>query len=192
MKKLVLGLIFMSIMMLGLASATEYVLYAGQDINVGTVDVTNDGDNIYVDITMNDEWDLMGSNLYVGHTDPNTLTTAPGQFPYSGMDSYTIPLDEIKSYMMETNKKGKSTGKLVVDTTAAESDAIYVALHANVEKETITQEVVVNTVTGAYEVPYYANSIFSVDQGKRYDGQPVVAARSIPEIGLYYEHGKSE
>jgi len=57
-------------------------LLAGQTEDVGDVQVWNDGDNLHVTYVITEpDWEITETHLYVGKTDPNTLTTAPGQFP---------------------------------------------------------------------------------------------------------------
>lgn len=112
-------------------------LWAGQNIDAGTVSVWNDGDNIYVTFETTGEWEMTETHLYVGNTDPNDLTTAPGQFPYSGETEYVIPLSEICEYEMELNKKGNPTGKMIPisGTSGVDSDdSVYIAAHADVRK----------------------------------------------------------
>jgi len=111
----------------------SYPLYAGQDELVGHVEVWNDEDNIYVDYEITEEdWEITETHLYVGKTDPADLTSAPGQFPYSGQISYVIPLDDICEWELETSKKGKETGKWVpIEGTCGGSFSdVYIAAHA--------------------------------------------------------------
>jgi hypothetical protein len=74
------------------------------------------------------------THLYVGKTNPELLTSAPGQFPYSEEHdpaviayTYTIPMVDIDSYSL--SKKGK---KWVADNSTGidEGDLIYIAAHA--------------------------------------------------------------
>jgi hypothetical protein len=117
-------------------------LIAGQNTDVGDVEVWNDENNLYIEYITVGDWEITETHLYVGKTDPNTLTTAPGQFPYSSDNPYVIPLNEIAAYEMKVNKKGKQTGKLVVDESEAVGveceDIIYIAAHAVVEREECT------------------------------------------------------
>ena len=119
-------------------------LYAGQDIDVGTDCVWNDGTNLYVTYEINEPpWIITETHLYVGQNEPPT--TAPGQFPYSDEDAasitdtmvtYEIPLTEIDAYSMQLNKKGKPTGVMVADGSPPADcwDTIHIAAHAVVEK----------------------------------------------------------
>lgn len=119
-------------------------LRAGQNIDAGTVSVWNDGDNIYVTFETTGEWEMTETHLYVGKTDPNDLTSAPGQFPYSAPHDpsvttyqYVIALDDIDSYHLELNKKGKTTGKWIADgnTSVGPDDTVYIAAHASLSDE---------------------------------------------------------
>jgi hypothetical protein len=134
-------------------------LYAGQTIDVGDVEVWNDGDNLYVTYVITDlDWVITGTHLYVGKTNPDTLTTAPGQFPYNDDDaavitdtmvSYVIPLTSIYDYEMELNKKGKETGKMVAvgDPGVTPCTDVYIAAHAVVEKTTVISGTVTPELT---------------------------------------------
>ena len=126
-------------------------LLAGQDIDVGNVSVWNDGDNLYITYEITDpDWRITETHLYVGKTDPNTLTTAPGQFPYDDDDadsvtdtmvSYIIPLDEIDDYAMQVTKKAKRTGVMVAEGTPGVEPCnnVYIAAHAVVDTYPLCQ-----------------------------------------------------
>jgi len=126
--------------------ADEYTLYAGQNIPVGTVNVWNDSEILYVQYIVDDPWEMTGSHLYVGKTDPFDFPSTPGQFPYSpGMEkspspnalyndtimTYTIPLDEIYDY--EFVGKGQGKGLNAIGTPGVEPcNEIYIAAQAEV------------------------------------------------------------
>jgi hypothetical protein len=127
-------------------------LWAGQDINAGTVSIWNDETNLHVVYDADNGWVITGTHLYVGKTNPNTLTTAPGQFPYSGNTEYVIPLSMISDYKMQLNKNGAPTGKMIPTGTPGvdQDDIVYIAAHADVKKETQSSgylEVVSDTTT---------------------------------------------
>jgi len=88
-------------------------LLAGQYMDAGDVTATIDGDYLVVTYNVDDDWDLLGSHLYVGLEAPTK--SAPGLFPYNQDDFpsgvYTIALADI-GYGGET---------------------IYIAAHAVVE-----------------------------------------------------------
>ena len=128
-------------------------LLAGQFQDVGDVKVWNNGDNLYITYEITDlEWIITETHLYVGKN--VAPTTAPGQFPYdygyaaSASDAavaYTIPLDDIDSYSMQLNNKGKPTGVMIPDGNPGVEpcNEIYVAAHAVVQKveiETSTEQ----------------------------------------------------
>jgi len=62
-------------------------------ICVGTVTVTIECDNLVVTFETTGGWVLTETHLYVG-TEPPTKS-APGQFPYSDENPYSIPLSEV-------------------------------------------------------------------------------------------------
>jgi len=82
----------------------EFTLYAGQSINVGSIVITNDDDNIYVTYNTTGGWVLNETHLFVGELNdmPATPNGNPkiGLFPYkdshNGVSSFTlsIPINE--------------------------------------------------------------------------------------------------
>ena len=81
-------------------------LVAGQYIDVGTVEVWNDSENLHVDYMVTDGWQLAETHLHVGtalneipQTQPNKKgkgggNPIPGHFDYSGTGAtYVIPID---------------------------------------------------------------------------------------------------
>jgi len=75
------------------SSAMEVTLWAGQNIDVGTLNVEIDGDgNLVVTYNITDlEWELLETHLYVGTEAPTK--SAPGRFPYDAIDGvYEIDL----------------------------------------------------------------------------------------------------
>lgn len=89
------------------AGADEFVLYAGQNIEVGVVKVWNDTQNLYVKYVINDpDWCLTETHLHVAKYFADIPQTKkgnpiPGQFDYKDeydcvkeSDLYTIPLDQ--------------------------------------------------------------------------------------------------
>ena len=128
--------------------ADEYTLYADQTIDVGTVKVWNDASDLYVQYVVDVPWEMTGSHLYVGKTNPSeeNIPSTPGQFPYSpGMEkspspsalyddatmTYTIPLDEIYDY--EFVGKGQGKGLNAVEAPGVEPcNKIYIVAQAEV------------------------------------------------------------
>lgn len=112
-------------------------LYAGQTIQVGTVKVCNDEEYLYVTYQTADGWVMTETHLYVGKTDPNELTNAPGQFPYSKDHDpavnnypYTISLSEIDSYSLF---KGRKKWVADEDPGVGLDDSVYIAAQAVVQ-----------------------------------------------------------
>ena len=100
-------------------------LWAGQNIDAGTVSVAVEGENLVITYETKDGWELTETHLAVAHTLEGIPQTKkgnpiPGQFPYKhenlpGItnDSYTIPLSEL---MVECD------------------DVLYIAAHASLRK----------------------------------------------------------
>jgi hypothetical protein len=125
-------------------------LIAGQHIDVGDVNVWDDGTNLYVTYEITEpDWVITETHLYVGKTDPNAdkngnpLTSAPGQFPYDDDDAtsvtdtevtYEIPLTDIDGYHMRLNKKGNPTGVMDADGIpgVVPCNDVYIAAQAEV------------------------------------------------------------
>ena len=88
-KTIILGLIAMLIMSIAV-SAEEYPLYAGQDMEVGVIEVTNDGDYLYVEYKITEEdWCITETHLHIGEeldnfplTPGRNANPIPGQFDY--------------------------------------------------------------------------------------------------------------
>jgi hypothetical protein len=114
-----------------------FILYADQNIDVGTVSVWDDSINLYVEYTITGDWEMTETHLYVGKTNPEDLTSAPGQFPYSAKHrpavdtyTYTIPILAIDSYSLVKGKKWVAGENYGIDP----GDQIYIAVHAKVLK----------------------------------------------------------
>lgn len=87
-------------------STMEQTLYAGQNIDAGTVSVSNDADNLYVTYTATNGWEMVETHLYVGNCNeiPTSGNGNPqiGLFPYTEDHNpsvtnytYTIPLADL-------------------------------------------------------------------------------------------------
>ncbi len=89
----------------GGCTPTEVTLIAGQTINAGTVNVSNDANYIYITYTTTNGWVLSQTHLYVGDCAlipvNNPGNPIPGQFPFvsshNNVTSYTyqIPISRI-------------------------------------------------------------------------------------------------
>jgi hypothetical protein len=150
-------------------------LYAGQNMEVGWVDVDNDGTNLYVTYHITKEgWCMTESHLHVGTSSEDfpmaggkIKNVVPGQFEYKMNHNpcvtqypYTIPLD------------------------GDWEDNLTIAAHAVVEKPEVC-EVIQAAEYGATEVVNY-------DQGLRYDYKPVRSQRSNPDAVLSFTTGQNE
>ena len=152
-------------------------LIAGQHYTAGEVRVSNDAVNIYVEYETSGGWYITGTHLYVGKTNPNTLTTAPGQFPYSEPDEetetyhkYIIPLPDIDGYHLKLTKKGKSTGKLEANGNpgVGVDDTVYIAAHAGVCKDILISGGLSEIEEGLPEDPVNVLSSHSYETGDSY------------------------
>jgi hypothetical protein len=89
----------------GDCSPTEVALIAGQNMNAGTVTVTNDADFIYVTYHTANGWLLTQTHLFVGSCALIPVNgqgnPVPGQFPYASSHinitsfTYQIPVSQI-------------------------------------------------------------------------------------------------
>ncbi len=118
-------------------AAGTYTLYAGQDIEAGTVNVEVIGEDLVVTYQTNECWSAGTTHLYVGTAEDLPLNGAGnpkhGQFPYAqeveedtlgnplellDVVTYTIPLAELEVTEMEME-----------DGSGAVS-CVYIAAHA--------------------------------------------------------------
>ena len=119
-------------------------LYAGQNIAVGTVSVWGDGTYIHVTYQTTDDWVLTVTHLYVGKTNPSSLTSAPGQFPDSAIHNppvtsytYSIACSAIDGYHLKSNNNGHPTGQWLANGNPGitYTDDIYIAGQAEVQHQ---------------------------------------------------------
>jgi len=163
------------------ATDTEYVpvakmvnLWAGKDTDVGYVEIWNDGDCVHVIYQIDDgmPWEITEVHLYVGSNEPPT--NAPGQFPYDIGDAdsvtettveFCIALEDIDSYSMKVNKKGKTVGPMTADGNPGKigeepivpGDTIYVAAHSVVMDISCYQTGIL------YGIERYTGKVYEVD-----------------------------
>ena len=170
-------------------------LWAGQNIDAGTVSVWNDGDNIHVEYETTGDWVITETHLYVGKTDPNGLTSAPGQFPYSMPHDppvdyypYVIDLDIIDGYHLKLNNKGNPTGKWEADGApgVGPDDQVYIAAHAVVMDTTCYQTAVL------YGIERYTGTVYGIDvlsgtSWVEFDIAPPPPTGSAKPNGLAYD-----
>jgi hypothetical protein len=76
-------------------------LIAGQHHNIGSINISNDEENLYVNYTTTGDWYMIETHLLVGSV-AGIKNPAPGQFPYSDDHdpavqsfTYTIPLADL-------------------------------------------------------------------------------------------------
>jgi len=136
-KFIVLSIVLLMLAGFAITSSAQDLVDGREGMIVGTLTVTESGGDLVVTYTITDpEWELLETHLYVGYTNPEELTSAPGQFPYSEEHdptvltvTYTIPISEIDSYKLKGGKKW------VVDDIAVPVDPIYyIAAHAEIGK----------------------------------------------------------
>ena len=79
------------------SSAMDVILWADQDVDVGTLTVEVIGTDLVVTYAITAPWVLGETHLYVGDSAPTK--SAPGRFPYGADDAvggiYTIPLADL-------------------------------------------------------------------------------------------------
>lgn len=126
-----------------------YKLYAGQDIEAGTVSITTTATDVVVTYETTADWQIGTTHLYVGTAEDIPLARLGnpklGKFPYAqeveegeltNMVTYTIPLSEVK--LTETEIEG---GSSVLS-------CFYVSAHAELFKAGATSQEEVITETG--------------------------------------------
>jgi len=92
------------------------VLYAGQNVPVGRVEVFRDGTKVLVVYRVTDpQWTLIETHLYVGATAPTT--SAPGRFPYkhewinTSVDTYRLTMTADCLYVAAQGVVAKVTAR---------------------------------------------------------------------------------
>ena len=136
-KFIVLSIVLLMLVGFAITSSADVVtLYADQDIDVGTLTVVVDGDNLVVTYAISSPWVLGDTHLYVGTVAPTK--SAPGQFPYGPEDAvvgvYTIPLADFsgattlyiaaQAEVTHSTEIDPDTGVLREETAWAEGDEI--------------------------------------------------------------------
>ncbi|WP_319508346.1 hypothetical protein [uncultured Methanolobus sp.] len=103
-------------------SVAVQTLYAGQHIEAGTVNVSNDSEYIYISFETTDEWVILETHLEVANSSAAIPTTKsgnaiPGQFTYKNISQPNgITIDEYQ-ISLETY-------------LPLENDTLYIAAHA--------------------------------------------------------------
>jgi hypothetical protein len=112
-------------------------LYAGQDIDVGTVTVTNDADNLYVTFETSGDWWLQKTHLHVAETFTDIPQNNKGN-PKIGNFAYQTTHDpRVQSYTYVIAKSSIGDGDI---------DSLVIAAHAEVVR--IVDGEVVQSETG--------------------------------------------
>lgn len=182
-KRVALLLTFLMVLMMFSTSTfadshiSEYPLLAGQDMEVGTVKVSNDGEYLYVEYVLNEAaldegWCITETHTHAG-AELSDFPLNKGGNPQVGLFDFNM-----------THEPCVEEHEEVIPMEGFESgDDILIAAHAVVEKA----ECILNA-----EAPYGGSSVVEAVQGLRYDYTPVKSARSVPENALVYETGHSE
>jgi len=154
-------------------------LYAGQDMLVGEVIVTNDEENIFVKYQLNEDainqgWCITETHAHVGKE--------LGDFPLAGRWGNPVPgqFDYKKDHEPCVTEY---TYEIPWCDEYGCDQEILIAAHAVIEKE------VCETLA---EAPYPGYKIVDYDQGLRKDQSPVREGRSDPEAVLTYDLGQDE
>lgn len=171
-------------------------LLAGQFEDVGDVKVWNDGDNLHITYEITDlDWVITETHLYVGKN--AAPTPAPGQFPYGDDDAasvsdtvvtYTIPLDDIDSYSMKLNNKGKPTGVMVADGDPGVEPCnyVYIAAHAVVMDISCYQTAIVYGIERNTATVYGVDVLTGTSWMEFDTGNPPAEGSATPN-GLAYD-----
>lgn len=154
-------------------TTNKYPIYAGQNWEIGYLEVTNDAENYYVTYNMFPEiategWVFTELHLSVESSEPaipqtKTGNPIPGQFEFSAYPSSSAPY--------------------TFTVPITEGGSIVIAAHAAIERE----EVIVNEVA-----PYGSYTWIAAEQGTKYDYTPVKLARSNPDNALALEVAETE
>jgi hypothetical protein len=119
---------------------TEAILWAGQNIDAGTLYVWDDGDNLYIDYVITDPAQAMTEiHLWAGkdifecpHTTPGNPKV--GQFPYFANATSSVPTGNLLTDPMHYSLTVPFTD---VQGSPECSDVIYIAAHAKAAVETL-------------------------------------------------------
>ena len=102
----------------------NYPIYAGQNIEVGTLQIINDQDYLYLNVYLNEGWAATQSHIHIagslaGIPQNRKGIPIPGQFAYS--ESYA-PAQELVSYQFLLDDLGFEIG-----------ETMYIAAHFDVK-----------------------------------------------------------
>lgn len=151
--------VLMMFMMTGITSFADahdidkFTLYAGQDMPVGTVEVSNDGDNIDVKYVLNDDalengWLISETHVHVGTTKGDFPLNDKGN-PKVGLFDYTMEHDGVENYEYSIPMGDFKPGY-----------DLMIAAHAVVERVEVTHEEDTSfTIVSNVDDTYYWNDL---------------------------------
>ena len=121
-------------------NSSNYALWAGQSIYVGTVNISNDGNELVVSFSLTGNWYAEESQLKITAVPPSG-NQVPGQFPYS--QSYT-PYVTGSEYHIGFQSLFQNMTAQPMPKSLKGANTIYVLLHVSVLQveggEVISQE----------------------------------------------------
>lgn len=174
-KLALLLVVLMVFMMTGITSfadehVDEFTLLAGQDEEIGTVKVFNDGDYIYVNYILNqgalDEgWLIYETHVHVG-VDLSDFPLNKKDNPQVGLFEFGKEHDGVPDYE-----------EVIPIGDFVPGDNLMIAAHAVVEKEELIKE-----------APYFASTVLEYSQGTQVDLNSIVNERSNPIAALVQEY----
>lgn len=102
--------------------STDYPIWAGQNINAGTMTVSNDNDNLYISYNMSGDWQLKATHLHIasslaGIPKNKAGVPIPGQFMYSTTHN---PFVTSYTYQFSLSSLGYGFGSNIVIAAHAE------------------------------------------------------------------------
>lgn len=105
-----------------------YTLFAGQNINVGNLEVTNDEDNLYVTYSLSANWYLNETQLYIGYLED--MPTNNGGNPQIGLFPFKT-----------THAEGVNTYTYTIPLSTMVDDCYIIAAHSSVSQVVNGQEI---------------------------------------------------
>ena len=145
------------------AEPVTAILYAGQTIPVGTVDVWNDGGNLYVTYTTTGGWRLAETHLAVA-TDPCGIPKTKTGNPIPGKFAYSMVHDPVTT----------TTYTYTIPLTWSSGTPLTIAAHAEVIK-----------LIGTAATWQYATQVVAYQQGTLVGGGPITdPLRMNPNVAL--------
>ncbi len=106
----------------------NYTLFAGQNTNIGNLEVTNDEDNLYVTYSLTGNWYLNETQLYVGYLED--MPTNNGGNPQVGLFPFKT-----------THSEGVNSYTYTIPLSTMVDDCYIIAAHASVSQVVNGQEI---------------------------------------------------